>query len=170
MEDAVQTYSEEFKRGMVKKMLAPGGPSATRLSKEVGIGQSTLSRWIRAMGAGSKMEGSLRPQDWTAEQKWKAVTDAAGLGEAELGAYLRRAGLHSDHLHGWRNEMMDAVQKNPTAGRTKTELAQAKKRIRELERELRRKDKALAEATALLVLKKKADLIWGTVDEDDESK
>ena len=169
----MQTYSEEFKRGMVKKMLAPGGPSATRLSKDLGIGQSTLSRWIRTMGTVSaepKTEGSLRPADWTAEQKWKAVTEAAGLSEAEVGAYLRRAGLHSDHLYQWRNEMMDAVRKNPTAGRTKTELAQAKKRIRDLERELRRKDKALAEATALLVLKKKADLIWGTVDEDDGSK
>jgi hypothetical protein len=158
---------------MVKKMLAPGGPSATQLSKDVGIGQSTLSRWIRTMGtvsAESKTEGGRRPQDWTAEQKWKAVTEAAVLSEAEVGAYLRRAGLHSDHLHQWRNEMMDAVRKNPTVGRTKTELAQAKKRIRELERELRRKDKALAEAAALLVLKKKADLIWGTVDEDDGSK
>ena len=41
------------------------------------------------------------------------------------------------------------------------------RRIRELEKELRRKDKALAETAALLVLKKKANAIWG--DEDDDT-
>lgn len=67
--------------------------------------------------------------------------------------------------------MLEVMEKSPAAtSRKKTELAQAKKKIRDLERELRRKDKALAEATARLILKKKAELIWGTLDEDDESK
>jgi transposase len=40
------------------------------------------------------------------------------------------------------------------------------RRVRELEKELRRKDKALAEAAALLVLQKKVQAIWGDADDD----
>jgi len=155
-------------------MTTPGGPSATALSEQVGITQPTLSRWVREMG-GTSGEGkdrvAVRPQDWSAERKVKAVTETSVLSEPQVGAYLRREGLHSHHLQQWRNEMLEVMEKSPAAtSRKKTELAQAKKKIRDLERELRRKDKALAEATARLILKKKAELIWGTLDEDDESK
>jgi transposase-like protein len=170
----VQTYSEDLKKTMVRKITTPGGPSATALSEEVGIAQPTLSRWVREMGEApgdGRDRMPLRPQEWSAERKVKAVAETSVLSELEVGAYLRREGLHSHHLQQWRNEMLEAIGKSPTAtARKKTELAQAKKRIRDLERELRRKDKALAEATARLILKKKAALIWGPHDEDDESK
>jgi transposase-like protein len=43
----MQYFSDEFKRSLVVKMSVPGGRSASSLSKEVGISQSTLSRWLR---------------------------------------------------------------------------------------------------------------------------
>ncbi len=101
-----------------------------------------------------------RPQDWSAEEKLAAVLEAASLSEGELGAFLRSRGLHEAQLQQWRDQMVIGLEPKP-AKRVET------KRIRELEKELRRKDKALAETAALLVLKKKAQEIWG--DEDDDT-
>jgi transposase len=99
-----------------------------------------------------------RPQDWTAEEKLEVVIEAASLPEEELGAFLRRKGLHEAHLKEWRQTVLSGLQKSPARSKKSTFEA---RRIRELERELDRKEKALAEAAALLVLKKKARAIWG---------
>ena len=101
-----------------------------------------------------------RPQDWSAEEKLAAVLEAASLSEEELGAFLRSRGLHDAQLQQWRDQMIIGLEPKPLK-RAET------KRIQELEKELRRKDKALAETAALLVLKKKAKEIWG--DEDDDT-
>ena len=87
--------------------------------------------------------------------------EAAALPEEKLGRWLREKGLRSEHLEVWQEEMkkeLDQQKKNQ-------ELKEAKKRIKELERELNRKDKALAEMTALVVLKKKLDALYGNGDE-----
>ncbi len=161
-------YPEKFKAKMVQKLTAPGAPSATALSEEVGVAQPTLSKWVREAGRVGGMAkpkrpkagARKRPQDWTAEEKLEAVIEAAPLSDEDLGIYLRRRGLHSTHLEQWREQLVAGVK----ARRSKKASPEAK-RIRELERELRRKDKALAETAALLVLKKKVQAIWG--DEDD---
>ncbi len=161
-------YPEKFKAKMVQKLTAPGAASAGALSEEVGVPQPTLSRWVREAGRVGGMANTKRPkagahkrpQDWTAEEKLKAVIKAASLSDEDLGIYLRHCGLHSIHLKQWRKEFVAGVK----APRSKKSSPEAR-RIRELERELRRKDKALAETAALLVLKKKVQAIWG--DEDD---
>jgi hypothetical protein len=84
------------------------------------------------------------------------------LSEEERGAFLRRSGLHSDNLAEWKRTCVDALLSSREERASRVEVAEANRRIKELERELSRKDKALAEASALLILKKKADLIWGT--------
>ena len=103
-----------------------------------------------------------RPQDWTAEEKYAAMIEAASLPDEELGAFLRKKGLHQANLRQWRQEMLKGLEK--PGGRSSKNSAETR-RIRELERELTRKEKALAEAAALLILKKKAQALWG--DEDD---
>ena len=159
-------YPEKFKSKMVQKLTAPGAPSASVLSEEIGVPQPTLSRWVReagrvgGMAKDTRRGARKRPQDWTAEEKLEAVIEAASLTDEELGVYLRRRGLHSTHLTQWREQCVAGVK----ARRSKKASPEAK-RIRELERELQRKDKALAETAALLVLKKKVQAIWG--DEDD---
>ena len=167
-------YSETFKAQMVQKLTRPGGPSATRLSREVGVHQSTLSRWVRQahyvpwQGTPSipdeprRTMPARRPQDWTAEEKYAAMIEAASLPDEELGAFLRKKGLHQANLRQWRQEMLKGLEK--PGGRSSKNSAETR-RIRELERELTRKEKALAEAAALLILKKKAQALWG--DEDD---
>ena len=157
-------YNEDIKQAMIRKMSGPTPKSATALSEEVGIPQSTLSRWLREYGRFDEadMGAKKRPQKWTADQKFQAVMKYEGLGEEERGRYLREQGLYSVDNEKWREEMSGAL----AAKSKKKKVDPRDQRIRELERELKRKEKALAEAAALLVLKKKADAIWG--DDEDE--
>lgn len=154
-------YSEAFKAKMVQKMTGPGARSANELAAEIGVHQTTLSEWKRK-AMGKTATKSKRPQDWSAKEKLEAVNAAASLSEEELGGFLRSRGLHQVELERWRQEVLKALQGE---SRRLPKGSPEKRRIRELERELRRKEKALAEAAALLVLQKKARAIWG--DEDD---
>jgi transposase-like protein len=171
-------YSEKFRRKMVQKLTGPNALSATALSKEVDVPQTTLSKWLRNAGVTPRFEypnnpaktrSSMppkRPEDWSPEEKLKAVIDAASLADDQLGAFLRSRGVHETHLQQWRLQMLNGlggviVDKKPKRSPADT------KRIRSLEKDLKRKEKALAETAALLVLKKKALEIWG--DEDDST-
>ena len=164
---------------MVQKLADPRGPSANQLAQEVGVPQSTLSRWrLRAVSASMAEPLSLtdprrsrmaakRPQDWSAEEKLAAVIEAATVPDEEFGAFLRRQGLHEAHLEQWRQQLLSGL--DTRAARSSKPAAQAR-RVKELEKELRRKDKALAEAAALLVLQKKVQQIWGDEDDDTPKK
>jgi transposase-like protein len=159
-------YSEDFKRAAVAKMAAPGGRSATSLSKELGVSQTSLSQWLRERGT-LEVTGEVmkqhRAEDWTAEEKVTAVLDFEKLAEEQRGIFLREKGLHEATLVRWKAEIVEGMKLKPFVQGKKDPQ---QKRIAALERELRRKDAALAEAAALLVLKKKADAIWG--EEKDE--
>ena len=160
-------YSEQFKSAMVAKIALPDGSSVSALSQEVGIPHQTLSRWVKEYanfgGNGGRIMNRKRPDDWTAEKKLKAIVEYENLDEEQRGKYLREKGLHSVHLERWQQEFVEAYasRKKKTKGGDPRQ-----KRIKELEGDLRRKDKALAETAALLVLKKKAQAIWG--DPEDE--
>ena len=161
---------------MVRRLVGPGAVTVTELGRESGIPLSTLSRWLH--GAASirpvtKKEDGLetatptepaakRPQDWSALDRAQVVLEAAALGEQELGDLLRRRGLHREQLDEWRASLEDALS-NPRSRRS----GEAK-RIKELEREVAYKDKALAETAALLVLQKKLQLLF-PADEDDDT-
>ena len=99
-----------------------------------------------------------------------AVLETAALSDKELGAYLRRKGLHEGTLKQWRALVNNALGKPQAKAKKSREHKEADKRVRKLERELRRKDAALAETAALLVLKKKAQAIWGDEDDDTDPK
>lgn len=167
-------YSATFRETMVKKLCGPDSVSANELSRQTGVPQQTLSRWLRdakiatIMDSGKKETSSRgrsrRPRDWTAEERLEAVTRTAKMGDEELGAYLRQTGLRSTDLERWKEATLTALGR--PGARAKRRDAKDKKRIRELEKELRRKEKALAESAALLILKKKAQAIWGDADDD----
>ena len=155
-------YSEAFKRDILRKMLPPNGRSGKDLSAELGIAESTLSQWRQAARRMGVMDTPTKK--WTGAEKLRVVIEASGLGDDALGAFLRREGLHETQLKEWRAEAEAALGgTTKRGGRSSAE----RKRVQQLERELRRKDKALAEASAILVLKKKAAAIWG--DEDDDT-
>jgi hypothetical protein len=93
---------------------------------------------------------------WTAEAKLKALVETTGLAEDELGLYLRREGVYAHQITAWRAEVIAHFETRPTWAKDVRDET-----IRQLEREILRKDNALAEASALLILQKKVDLIWG---------
>ena len=155
---------------MVSKLVGPHAMSAQALSKESGLAQATLSRWLKeASRLRKKMDPkdekppSRQMQDWTPEEKLAIVLEAASLSDGELGVFLRSKGIPSALLDEWREQALTGLRGSPQVAATVT----GSKRIKELERELRRKDKALAEAAALVILKKKVQEIWG--DEDDST-
>lgn len=172
-------YSDMFKNKMIQKMTGPDAISATALSKQVDVSQATLSKWLRIAGIDAscvftnnkneytktmvKITNPKRPQDWNPVDKLKAVLEASAFSDEQLGAFIRRKGLHKTHLDQWRSQMLNGLQNSFPLKNTKRRGPDAK-RIRNLEKELNRKDKALAETAALLVLKKKVQEIWG--DED----
>lgn len=147
--------SQAFKEKIVAQLARPGGPSATALAEELGIPQPTLSRWLREAGgqaiAGEEAREAKRPQDWSWSERLGVVVEASRLSGVELGALLRRRGLHAKQLEEWRRAAKAAL--SPPKRRANSP---ERKQIRRLERELERKEKALAEAAALLVLKKKS--------------
>jgi transposase-like protein len=151
---------------MIQRMSSPDGISATALAEEVGVSQNTLSRWLREARTLKPMDNDKTnstgkakdPHRWTAAEKLRIVNEAAALSDEELGAFLRREGLHEALLAEWRKTATDAFKNAKKKRSTRTPEA---RRIKELERELLRKDRALAEVTALLALKKKVQEIWG---------
>ena len=157
----MQYYPEDFKKAMVVKMSGPEAQSATSLAEQTGVSQSSLSRWLRSY-ATVRVEGESmkqrRPQDWSAEEKLEALLEYERISEQQRGEFLRGKGLYEATLEKWKKEMLEGLKIKPFVGGKKDPQ---RKRIAALERELRRKEAALAEAAALLVLKKKADAIWG---------
>ena len=161
----MRPYSPAFKIRMVRRLVGPDGMSANALAREAGISQSNLSRWLRESRNVGDMDPSSKRQ-WTGAQKLSVLTAAQGLSESELGALLRREGLHETDLTTWQ-AAAEAALTEPGRGAVRSV---EQRRILELERELRRKDAALAETAALLVLKKKAQAIWGDVDESTDPR
>ena len=164
----VVEYTEAFRAKMVRKMLPPGAVSATALAAETGMNQSTLSRWLKEARTEGVMDKPAKK--WTPAEKLRVVVEASKLSDDELGEFLRREGLHEAQLKEWREAAETSLADTPASKKKSPEA----KRIKELERELHRKEKALAEAAALLVLQKKARALGllGDVDDDttDESE
>lgn len=106
--------------------------------------------------------------EWPAEAKFAVVLETAALSEIELSEYCRRKGLYPEQVQQWRQACILGQQSARALQQAEKAQSKAdKKRIRQLEQELRRKDKALAEAAALLILQKKLDAYWSNVDEAD---
>lgn len=150
-------------------MMPPQNKLVSELARESGITEQTLYTWRRQLRSqGTPVPGSGKnAEEWTSEDKFAVVLETAALNAAELSEYCRRKGLFAEQITDWRAACMSANAS--VAQRTRAQQAQSKedkKRIRQLEKDLSRKEKALAEAAALLILRKKAQAIWGDEAED----
>jgi transposase-like protein len=160
-------YSKELKAAVLQRMMAPGHEAIGTLAKEFNVTEATLYAWRReALKAGAVMGGTgAVPEQWSGAAKFAVVLETASLPQAELAEYCRRKGLYIEQIQAWRAQCegaFDSAASGPNAAAVKVE----RKRIRALEQELKRKEKALAEAAALLILRKKAAAIWGEKEEE----
>lgn len=131
--------------------------SALQLSRETGVRQQNLSRWLSQARTLPLVASDKRTvREWSVEQKAQVLADASFLTSEELVAHLEREGVKLAEFEQWRL----ALEEGGTASTATT------RRIRKLERELARKEKALAEAAALLVLKKTIESVYHDEDED----
>jgi len=162
------TYSKDFKMSSIAKLLAPGSSGLTVTARKIGVSPSTLFGWKKkyAMSHIMSRSKSRTIHNWSPEQKLEAIMKTYSMSEQELGAYLRTNGLHSTDLDDFKNESLSGFK---TKGRPKLdpEVVELRKHGKELKRDLRRTQAALAEQSARIILLKKSHEIWGT-NEDDE--
>jgi transposase-like protein len=148
-------YGEAFRSKAVARLLPPESAKIGTVSNETGVSVQTLERW--------REEAQSRPargRAWTAGGRLEAVIVTAAMAEAERNAWCREHGVYPDELAQWRLHAITALAE-PEEARASPQATRAdKKRIKELERELQRKDRALAETAALLVLSKKVAAIF----------
>jgi transposase-like protein len=167
-------YPQSFKEAMVRKMTAPGRKPTVDLAAEMGLHPSTLSRWVREAGRVGDMsqkkikKTGRRPDDRTPEEKFQLLLEASLLADEELGAFLREKGLHEAQLEQWQRDALSGLVQKKTTPQQSKEIRELKIEVQKRDKEILRKDKALAEAAALIVLKKKADALWGVEDDDTE--
>ncbi len=156
-------YSTERKEAVLKKML-PKNRSIWEIAVEEGISMAALYNWRKAARAEGRLlpDGDQTATGWTAADKFVAVVETVALNEADLSAWCREKGLYPEQIRQW---CQACKQANDWDRSQNERLRQARKtdqqRLKALERELRQKEKGLAETAALLMLSKKAEAIWG---------
>jgi len=162
-------YSEDVKESVIRKMMPPNAVSVPQLAKETGVSDVTLYKWrkdFRNRGIAVPSDQS-KSDNWSAEDKLAVVIETAALNAVELSEYCRSKGLYPEQVVQWKASALTGYQRSAQSKKENRRHRQDdQKKIKRLERQLLRKDKALAETAALLVLSKKCEAIWG-VDEED---
>lgn len=158
-------YSPEFKTSVLKRLKPPTNDTVASLSEELDVSKTSIYTWIREE---SNKSGNPKPiGSWTTEDKFHVVLETFTLTEEELAAYCRRKGLFVEDIKSWQKQCIKANASNSKDPiELEKDLKEERQRAKGLEKELQRKEKALAEAAALLVLQKKAQAIWGDPAED----
>lgn len=156
------TYADGFRKQCIERMLGEEQITTTALARETGVSSTTLSRWrleARSLGGMTTGPDGGSRSKRSAEEKLRLVSEAMGLDDEQLGEFLRREGVHASELDVWRRQFVTLMDG------ARSQVAGDQRKVRELERELARKDKALAEFAALVALQKKAKAIWGDGDD-----
>ena len=164
------SYSEERKQQILNKLLPPSNMTVAEVSRIEGVGLQTLYNWRdKAKQQGRPVPGSKPTSEhWSAEAKFATVLETASLNEAELSEYCRAKGLYVDQVKAWKADALRGFMSSREQELEAKRQRQADhKEIKQLKGELRRKEKALAETAALLVLRKKLNALWENDNEDD---
>ena len=167
-------YNESFQRQAVEKALSRSdGTTLVEVTDSLGIGESTLHKWMvksrnQQLGSSTEHDSASivgvrkekRPQDWSQEERLEMVIACGALDETAMNELCRERGVYAHHVKQWKQDFISS-----STVHERTDAKSLKGEVRELKKELNRKDRALAETAALLVLQKKVSAIWGN-DED----
>ena len=154
-------YGEAFKNRVVARLLPPESANVGMVAKEIGVSVQTLERW--------REQAQTRPArgpSWSAGTRLEAVITTAAMDEVGKSAWCREHGVYPVDLEKWRLSATTALEEPVESRASPQATRQDKKRIKELERELLRKDRALAETAALLVLSKKVAAIFNKAEDE----
>ena len=165
----MKQYSKEFKESIITRMLPPNKVSIPQLVRETGIPRDTLYSWRTKARKGKTSVESNINGELSSEEKFNIVLETASLNETELSEYCRRKGLFPQQITVWQENCRQAHAPQ-TSKADKTTIRVQKKSIKRLETDLRRQEKALAEAAALLILQKKAHTLWGAPEGEKSTK
>ena len=158
-------YSLAFKESQVKKVLPPSSKSIKEIAVEAGISEQTLRNWINKAKEGTLQKGNtVSGAGRSPREKLNLVIESRTIAEDKTGEWLREKGLHTEHITQYEQELRDMVEKNNH--KEKQKIKALEKENKNLQKELRKKEKALAEMAALYTLKKKAEDIWGESEDD----
>ena len=160
----MKRISPERKASILAKLLPPYNMTIAAVAQMEGISEATLYNWRnQAKSEGKPVPGADKTtEQWPAEARFAVIVETATLSEAEVAEYCRKKGLYPDQLIQWKQGVMQT--ENPG---DKAALKQSQKENKQLKKELLRKEKALAEATAILVLRKKLTDYYGETDGDE---
>jgi transposase len=159
-----QKYSEAFIEQAVVKLLSRGKRTVREVALDLNVSYHTAKNWMKRGSpdkAGMSSGKEKRPQDWSAQEQLLALQETHILSGEALQAWCRERGLFAHHLASWKATFCAATK----ADSGTRELRSLKEENDQLKRELIRKEKALAEAAALLILQKKFRALW-----EDEAK
>ena len=148
-------------------MLPPNNASVADIVKETGVPKDTLYDWrarYRNKQGTSPYSGKPTNQ-YSADDKLAVIIETASLNEAELGEYCRRKGLYPVQIATWKASMVQGLMSEPSKADREQNQKQFKT-IQCLEKDLARKEKALAEVVALLVLQKKFQALMEDPEEE----
>ena len=157
-------YSQERKEAILKKLLPPQNMTVAEVAESEGISSKTLYHWRNVLRKkGQPVPGkTLTSDEWSAEAKLAVIIETAPMSEAEMSQYCREKGLYKEQVFEWKQDCLGGFQSSKSqAKEIKIQAKADKAEITLLKRELRYKDKALAETAALLVLRKKLNALWG---------
>lgn len=159
------TYSEAFVEQALVKIFSRGNRTVRSVADDLNVNYHTVKNWMKNKSAsklGIATSKEKRPQDWTAQEQLVALQQSHGLSAEALQAWCRERGLFAHHLTSWAAAFCAEGKESAPGVR---EVRTLKDENVKLKRELVRKDKALAEAAALLILQKKFRALW-----EDEDK
>jgi len=158
------TYDLELKSSILARLLPPNNESVPQVAKSTGIPKNTLHGWLHAHrkknGIKTKGNGSREP---STQEKFAVVLKCTTMTEIELSSYCREQGLYPEQVEQWRLqcELANASSiSEPEKQQSRQKWQALKKSNQQLTSELQRKEKALAEMAALLVLQKKFQALW----------
>jgi transposase-like protein len=146
-------HNHGFKDQAVQKAFNRNGKSVKAIALELNIGYSTLQKWIREYKLVTADKDNQQPQDWSRQQQFQALIDTASMDAEQCSQYCRKKGIFPHHLDEWRDNFILSDKQSTKSNQS--DISKLKKENAALQKELRRKEKALAETAALLVLQKK---------------
>jgi len=159
------TYSESFIEQALVKVYSRGGRTIRSVAEELNINPYTVKHWMRNKEKALRnltqpTASERRPQDWRAEEQLLALQESHVLTGEALNAWCRERGIFSHHLNSWKAAFCSPQKTTAVGLPDNRELRGLRDENEQLKRELQRKEKALAEAAALLILQKKFRALW----------